>query len=163
MESEVTEDDFTRDPALELEAVKRLHYSVAEVKRKTIHALKKELAPPPPPHRSDASPKSASPASTSSKSTDVATTGSVAELKALLRAKLEYGQVMERDMDFDEDDLHDWRASIERLERQIEATNPMAVRWQRKQRKLKKLEEDGLLDAVLLQKWSDKQRVLKPK
>lgn len=148
---DVTEDDFSRDPAVELEAVRQLHYSAAEVKRKTIHALKKELGSSPGAQQSPPSKKETT----------------VADLKHILQAKIEHAQVLERDLDFDQGDLDDWQESIARLQKRIadletKQTNHLAVRWQRKQRKLKKLDEDGLLDETLAEKWREKQRRLKP-
>ena len=160
MTDQVTEDDFSRDPEVELEAVRRLHYTVPEVKRKTIHALKKELG---------AGAQQRSPPSNAQRTRQPSPPSAprVAELKQLLQAKVDHVQVLERDLDFDQDDLDDWHESIARLQKQIadweaKQTNHLALRWQRKQRKLKKLDQDGLLDEALAEKWREKQQRLKP-
>lgn len=144
--------DFHRDPELELEAARRLHYTVAEVKRKTIHALRTEL-------------QKCTPIKKSSPAKSPATTTNGGDLSAALAAKRAHLLVLEQNMDFDQDDLDDWQDSIERLERQIatKSQSHLAQRWQRRQMKLRELDEAGMLDATLAEKWKRKQQALKEK
>lgn len=146
MEDEPCEDDFTRNPQVELEAVRRLHYTVAEVKRKTIHELRKELG-----GAANKSPTKRSP---------------VSEMKKLLEAKKAHYALLQDDPDFDQEDLDDWLQSMAKLERHIQNATMSKVtqeaqKWQRKQAKLRELDQAGLLDDDLAQKWKAKQTAIK--
>ena len=157
---------FSRNIKIETDALEKLGYSVGQVKRNTISHLERELKkwqntpelldgshnmrneqnPVHPPRKQE----HRSPSVTWAMPEE----NQFKKMQDLLQRKKDYTDTLENDPDFDEEDLEDWLDSIYYLEVQL---NNHVNYWERKQKKLTKLEEAGLLDAKLAKKWAEKQ------
>jgi len=168
---------FMRDPQVEEMAQEKLHYSMEEVKRKTIAQLQKELnalrksnvmddddddntSPP----ESKKSQKSKLRSAEDGKKTPPHTHiggAYIHSLKKLYEQKRTMFALLEEDSDFDDEDLQDWEDSLYRLKAEINNYSrryeqELVERWERKREKLKQLEDEGLIDEQLGVKWSRK-------
>ncbi len=158
---------FTRNPEVEELAQEKLHYSVEEVKRRTIAQLQKELNGLRKSNVSDKSPGSGL------KTPPHRHIGGayIRTLKKLYEQKRAMFSLLEEDSDFDDEDLQDWEESLQRLKNEIQTyskryEHALVEKWERKREKLKQLEDEGLLDEIIGEKWAKKHegacRPLKP-
>lgn len=87
----------------------------------------------------------------------------IRRLEATIHLKEAFTATLEQDSDFTDDDLVDWHASIEQLQNQLghyrtAHAERLQKLWERKQSKLKAMEQQGLLEPKsLAQKWAQKQ------
>lgn len=132
------EETFIRNPDVERAAVQVLGYREDQVKRLTISQLERELE--------ISAPRKVN---------------RLKQLQQLLEKRKNFTPVLENDPDFDDSDLEAWDESLERLEKEIERESSGRERWERRQRKLLKMEEDNLLDVTLAKKWAEKQNINK--
>lgn len=146
----MSDEEFTRNPEIEAAAVAKLGYTPAQVKRRTVAQLTKELE------------KLRAP----SKEVTFSAAGRIRELERRLRAKQDYTDTLEQDEDFSEGDLDDWDDSIQALQDQVDQfyeAHGAELRelYERRQKKLHDMEQQGLLEPTLARKWAEKQKRLR--